>query len=83
MDWKEVIAELGRLGMRQPDIAAACGCSQSAVSQLANGHIKDPRHSIGEAMRNLLAMKRAEQGATGRAATPSDGAGAVSSAVEH
>lgn len=60
MDWKEVIAELGRLGVRQPQIAEACGCSQGAISLLATGQTKDPKHSTGEALRRLLAAKRRE-----------------------
>jgi predicted transcriptional regulator len=60
MDWKTVIAELAGLGVTQPQIAEACRCSQSAISQLATGRIKDPRDSIGQAIRRLLEAKRAE-----------------------
>lgn len=75
MDWKTAIEELIRLGVKQPQIAEACGCSQSAISQLANGKIKDPRDSIGQALRQLLAAKRRE--ATEKAVAtplPPDGA---------
>lgn len=60
MDWKIVIAELAQLGITQPQIAEACSCSQSAISQLSTGRIKDPRDSIGQAIRALLEAKRAE-----------------------
>jgi len=79
MDWKEAIAELVRLGITQPQIASACGCSQSAISMLANGKIKDPRDSIGQALRVLLEAKRREAAEKAAApAAPRDGAGAVS-----
>jgi predicted transcriptional regulator len=60
MDWKTVIAELAGLGVTQPQIAEACRCSQSAISQLATGRIKDPRDSIGQAIRAMLEAKRAD-----------------------
>lgn len=61
MDWKLLIAELQSLEMTQAQIAAACNCGQSTVSELAKGVTKDPRHSIGEALRKLLLEKRAQQ----------------------
>lgn len=75
MDWPAVIAELQQLGMKQPQIAAACGCRQSTVSELARGATKDPRHSTGEALRKLLDTKRGEAAEKAEPpATPPDGA---------
>jgi transcriptional regulator with XRE-family HTH domain len=77
MDWKNAVAELVGLGVTQPQIADACGCSQSAISQLANGKIKDPRDSIGQALRRLLADKQREAAEKAEAsAVPQHGAGA-------
>jgi transcriptional regulator with XRE-family HTH domain len=70
MDWKEVIAELTRLGTTQPQIAEACGCSQGTVSLLANGKTKDPRDSLGQKLRALLEAKRAQAAENVRAAPP-------------
>lgn len=76
MNWKSAVAELVALGITQPQIAEACGCSQSAISQLANGKIRDPRDSIGQALRALVHAKRREAAQKGAApATPTAGAG--------
>jgi len=59
MDWKSIIAALQK-HYSQAQIAALCGCSQSAVSDLAKGHIAQPRHSLGEALKDLLARAEAD-----------------------
>jgi predicted transcriptional regulator len=69
MDWKALIAELQRLGHTQPQIAAVCGCGQATISDLAKGHTKEPRHSLGEALKSLL-----EQARAARADADGDGA---------
>jgi transcriptional regulator with XRE-family HTH domain len=56
MDWQKLIAELQDHGYTQPQIAAACGCGQSTVSELSLGKTKEPRHSLGEALRALHAQ---------------------------
>ena len=53
MDWKSLIADLQRHGYTQPQIAAVCGCGQATISDLAKGNTKEPRHSLGEALRRL------------------------------
>lgn len=53
MDWKSLIAEIQRHGYTQPQIAAVCGCGQATISDLALGNTKEPRHSLGEALRRL------------------------------
>lgn len=80
MNWKEAIAELIRLGMKQPQIAEECGCSQATVSMLANGKILDPRDSIGQAVRRLLEAKRRE--AAEKAVPPAAPAHGAEAAVQ-
>lgn len=59
--WTLLIQELVKEhGLTQPLIAAAVGCGQSTISDLASGKTIDPRHSTGEALKELLATKRAE-----------------------
>lgn len=65
MDWKSLIADLQERGLSQPEIAQRCHCGQATISDLANGHTKEPRHSLGEALRALHAR-------TKRRASPSD-----------
>lgn len=55
MNWKLLIADLKAAGWTQPQIAAACGCGQATISELANGTTKDPRDSLGQALRALAA----------------------------
>lgn len=69
MDWKSLIAELQAFGLSQGVIAERCRCGQSTISELSKGVTKDPRHSIGEALRRLVEEKRAE-----KQAAPADGA---------
>lgn len=58
MDWKSAIAELQKLGLSQPQIALACGCRQSTISDLGSGKTNDPRHALGERIRKLLEQER-------------------------
>lgn len=75
MDWESIILELAEQhGMSQPAIATACGCSQPSISALARGETKDPRHSIGQALCELLATKRREAEQKRAAAAPASGA---------
>lgn len=55
MDWKQLIAEIRAGGLSQPQIASACGCGQATISDLASGVTKDPRDSLGQALRALHA----------------------------
>lgn len=60
MDWEQLIAELVARPMSQAQIAAACGCGQATIADLANGKTKEPRHSLGEALRALHASTSAK-----------------------
>lgn len=57
------MAELAAHGYTQPQIAAACSCSQSTVSDLANGHTTEPRYALGAALQDLLEKAKAEKAA--------------------
>jgi transcriptional regulator with XRE-family HTH domain len=61
MDWKSLIADLQARGLSQPQIAEKCHCAQATISDLANGHTKEPRHSLGEALRKLHTRTRAQK----------------------
>jgi len=63
MDWKKLISELGSQGLSQPQIAAICGCGQATISDLSNGKTKDPRDSLGQALRALMDKTKAENAA--------------------
>ena len=52
-NWPALISALQNAGWSQPQIAAKCGCSQATISDIATGRTKDPRYSIGAAIRNL------------------------------
>lgn len=50
MQWKDYIAQITQQGVTQKQIAQLAGCSQPAISDLASGKTKEPRHSLGEAL---------------------------------
>lgn len=54
MNWVETIALLKRAGYTQPEIADACGCAQSTISDLATGTSTEPRYSTGVRLRQLV-----------------------------
>lgn len=56
MDWKQIIADLVARGLSQPQIAKACGCSQSTVSALLNGQQAQPRYELGKCLLALHAI---------------------------
>lgn len=47
MDWKSVIADLQRAGYTQPQIAEACRCGQSTISEIFSGRTSQPRADLG------------------------------------
>lgn len=47
IDWPKIIRALVASGLTQPQIAAACNCGQSTVSDMLNGKSSDPRTSLG------------------------------------
>lgn len=50
MDWQTLISELTRNGVTQTVMAIRAGCSQSTISEIFKGKIKDPAYSIGRAL---------------------------------
>lgn len=52
--WQEIIAELKKAGWTQTAIGNECNVSQSAINQLKLGQTKEPTHSVGEKMIELL-----------------------------
>lgn len=61
MNWIEAIALLKEAGYSQGEIATACQCAQATISELATGKIKDPRDSIGQALRALVTQAKRKQ----------------------
>lgn len=55
MNWPHIIERIQtKRGLTQPQIAAASGCAQATISDLATGKTKEPRHSLGESLISLL-----------------------------
>lgn len=52
--WQEIIAELKKAGWTQTAIGNECGVSQAAINQIKLGLTKEPSHSIGEKLIELL-----------------------------
>lgn len=52
--WQKIIAELKKAGWTQTAIGSECGVSQSAINQIKLGLTKEPAHSIGEKLIELL-----------------------------
>lgn len=53
MNWRHVITLMVAAGLTQSQIATACGCGQSTISELYRGFTQDPRWSLGQ---SLLAL---------------------------
>lgn len=53
MDWKKLIDDLRKAGIKQDEIAANCGCKQSSISDLATGATTLPNYRIADALRDL------------------------------
>lgn len=47
INWPRAIGGLIATGMTQPQIAQACECGQSTISDMLNGKTTDPRTSLG------------------------------------
>ncbi|MFY9328405.1 MAG: helix-turn-helix transcriptional regulator [Georgfuchsia sp.] len=61
MDWKNIIAEIQRLGrLTQPQIAEKVGCSQATISDLVNAKTKQPSYPLGVAITGLLEKLQVE-----------------------
>ena len=48
MDWQAIIQDLRKVGVTQTEIARACGLSPQSIGELAQGIVKEPRHSVGD-----------------------------------
>ena len=55
IDWPHIIRSLVAGGLTQPQIAVACQCGQSTVSDMLNGKTTDARTSLG---RRLLGLAK-------------------------
>jgi len=53
MNWQKIIQDLGAKKVTQKQMAAACGCSQTSISEVSVGKTMDPRSSIGLALIKL------------------------------
>lgn len=47
IDWPRILRALLADGMTQPEIAKACDCGQSTISDMLRGKTNDPRTSLG------------------------------------
>ena len=54
MNWKSHIAALQAAGLTQKQIAEACNCAQTTVSDLSTGASKQPGYELGAALIALL-----------------------------
>jgi predicted XRE-type DNA-binding protein len=68
MNWVETIALLKQAGYTQPEIAEACGCAQSTISDLATGKTTVCRFEIGDALKAMAAKARRKLARAERAA---------------
>lgn len=53
LNWQHLIEWLIADGMTQPQIAVACQCGQSTISDIARGATSDPRSRTGFALLRL------------------------------
>lgn len=53
IDWPNIIRALVASGLTQPQIAEACRCGQSTVSDMLNGKTQDPRTTTGLLMLSM------------------------------
>lgn len=53
MDFKLLIAELQASGLTQEQMAEACNCAQSTISDIARGETQTPRFHIGMKLLDL------------------------------
>jgi len=60
MDWTRLIADLTGAGMTQAEIAEACGCTQSSISDLWRGETKSPNFDLGSRLVQLHLSRCAE-----------------------
>jgi transcriptional regulator with XRE-family HTH domain len=58
MNWIDLITQLNAHGLTQQQIAAACGCGQTTISEIAAGKTKDPRYGLGQKLIDLLAQQK-------------------------
>jgi len=61
MDWKSIIASLQEWGFSQAQIAEACGCGQSTISEILKLPERTPTYRVGEALKALHKRERARR----------------------
>lgn len=44
--WKAIVEDLIGLGWTQDELASECGCTQSTISSIYQGHTKSPRADL-------------------------------------
>lgn len=57
MDWTKLLTDLKAAGMTQVQIAAECGVTQTSVSELFRGEIKNPSYDFGARLTALHTLK--------------------------
>ena len=75
MDWKQIITDISACGLTQMQIAEACGCTQGTIGDLVAGRSREPRHSLGQALRLLRSksqQRRRRRDAKATASTAED-----------
>lgn len=75
MDWKILIQDLAKAGLRQEEIATRCGCRQPSISDLATGRTTHPNYQIADALRELHAEVMARKAGEGSSEAESPAAG--------
>jgi transcriptional regulator with XRE-family HTH domain len=53
MNWTKLISELSGAGISQSQMAKACDCGQSTISEISRGLIKVPNFDIGSRLLDL------------------------------
>ena len=58
INWPQLLRALLADGMTQPEIAKACDCGQSTISDMLRGKTNDPRTSLGLRLLALGGVRR-------------------------
>lgn len=53
MNWTSLLKDLADAGLSQTRIAELCGSSQTTISDLSRGQVKDPSYRLGAALTAL------------------------------
>lgn len=52
-DWSKLLLELRSKGLKSPAIARHAGVDATTIRDLIGGRIKEPKYSVGEAIKDL------------------------------